>query len=69
MCRYGKIKSIVVQHQNFCAFVNYMDHQGATLAMKKFPQNMAMEDTNLVIRFPDNASNKGATLGKKSAKK
>lgn len=39
----------------------------AALAMKKFPQNFPMEDTALVIRYPDNAkSNHMMLRGKKN---
>ncbi|XP_054268766.1 uncharacterized protein LOC128990426 [Macrosteles quadrilineatus] len=66
--KYGKIKGeIIVQHQNFCAFVNYTESKMAALAMKKFPQNFPMEDTALVIRYPDNAkSNHMMLRGKKN---
>jgi len=64
--KYGKIKGeIIVQHQNYCAFVNYTDAKMAATAMKKFPQNLPMEDTTLVIRYPDNAKSSNMMFGGK----
>lgn len=52
--RYGKIKSIIVQQQNSCAFVNYTNPTMAATAMVNFPRKMPVEDTFLIIRFPEN---------------
>lgn len=52
--QYGQIKSIVIQHKNFCAFVNYTSPTMATNAMRRFEQNTPLADTKLIIRFPDN---------------
>uniref|UniRef100_A0A1B6F632 RRM domain-containing protein n=1 Tax=Cuerna arida TaxID=1464854 RepID=A0A1B6F632_9HEMI len=63
--KFGKIKSIIVQHQNFCAFVNYMEPSMAANAMKKFQQNYPVADTVLVIRYPDNAKANAMMFGNK----
>lgn len=56
--KYGRIKSIFVQHNNSCAFINYAHPSMASNAMRKFPKKLQLEDTNLVIRFPDSAKTK-----------
>ncbi|KAG8287481.1 hypothetical protein J6590_091495 [Homalodisca vitripennis] len=63
--KFGKIKSIIVQHQNFCAFVNYMEPSMAANAMKKFHQHYPIADTFLVIRYPDNAKANAMMFGNK----
>uniref|UniRef100_A0A1B6LCF9 RRM domain-containing protein n=1 Tax=Graphocephala atropunctata TaxID=36148 RepID=A0A1B6LCF9_9HEMI len=63
--KFGKIKSVIVQHQNFCAFVNYMEPSMAANAMKKFQQHYPVADTTLVIRYPDNAKASTMMFGNK----
>lgn len=54
--QYGQVKSIVLQHKKYCAFVNYTSPTMATNAMRRFEQNTPIADTKLIIRFPDNLS-------------
>lgn len=63
--RFGKIKNIIIQQQNFCAFVNYLEPSMASNAMKKFQQHYPVADTTLVIRFPDNAKSAHMMFGNK----
>ncbi|XP_022202331.2 uncharacterized protein LOC111059040 [Nilaparvata lugens] len=51
---YGKIKSLFLQHKNFCCFVNYFEPAMATKAMKAF-QSEKCPDKNLIVKFPDSA--------------
>lgn len=68
--KYGKIKSIFVQHNNSCAFINYVHPNMASNAMRKFPKKLQLEDTAIVIRFPDSAKTKNiANYSSKSPKR
>ncbi|XP_048843271.1 uncharacterized protein zgc:123010 isoform X2 [Brienomyrus brachyistius] len=49
---FGEIESIRVLHERFCAFVNFRNSNMAALAMEKL-QGVEIEDTKLVIRYPD----------------
>ncbi|MFT7817092.1 hsp70-Hsp90 organizing protein 3-like [Arapaima gigas] len=48
----GEIESIRVLHERFCAFVNFKNTDMAAHAMEKL-QGVKVENTKLVIRYPD----------------
>ncbi|XP_075210985.1 uncharacterized protein LOC142318298 isoform X2 [Lycorma delicatula] len=67
--KYGKVKNIVVQHQHYCAFVNYFEPSMASKAMKLFPpEGKFVKDTNIVIRYPDSAIKNNLCLKKNGIK-
>ncbi|XP_037541544.1 stress-induced-phosphoprotein 1 [Nematolebias whitei] len=49
---YGEIESIRVLHERFCAFVNFKNANMAAHAMDKL-NNHCIENTRLVVRYPD----------------
>ncbi|XP_061646434.1 tetratricopeptide repeat protein 31 isoform X2 [Phyllopteryx taeniolatus] len=57
---YGEIESIRVLHERFCAFVNFKNVNDAARAMEKLnlnlPQGYLIENTRLVVRYPDRRS-------------
>ncbi|XP_067909208.1 uncharacterized protein [Heterodontus francisci] len=54
---YGEIDSIRVLHERFCAFVNFKCHMAATKALEAL-QGKEIENTKLLIRYPDRHLNK-----------
>ncbi|XP_039630504.1 uncharacterized protein zgc:123010 isoform X1 [Polypterus senegalus] len=49
---YGEINSIRILHERFCAFVNFKSAAAASRAKEKL-QGKEIENTKLVIRYPD----------------
>ncbi|XP_053731927.1 uncharacterized protein zgc:123010 isoform X1 [Synchiropus splendidus] len=54
---YGEIESIRVLHERFCAFVNFKNANMATRAMEKL-NGYCIENTRLVVRYPDRRTQK-----------
>ncbi|XP_048406954.1 uncharacterized protein zgc:123010 isoform X2 [Stegostoma tigrinum] len=54
---YGEIESIRVLHERFCAFVNFKCHLAAAKALEAL-QGKEIENTKLLIRYPDRYLNK-----------
>ncbi|XP_067858150.1 uncharacterized protein zgc:123010 isoform X2 [Heptranchias perlo] len=56
---YGEIDSIRVLHERFCAFVNFKCHVAAAKALEAL-QGKEIENTKLLIRYPDRHLNKSS---------
>lgn len=54
---YGEIDSIRVLHERFCAFVNFKNASMAARAMEKL-NGYCIENTRLVVRYPDRCTRK-----------
>ncbi|XP_043568947.1 uncharacterized protein zgc:123010 isoform X2 [Chiloscyllium plagiosum] len=54
---YGEIESIRVLHERFCAFVNFKCHAAAAKALEAL-QGKEIENTKLLIKYPDRHLNK-----------
>ncbi|XP_078079218.1 uncharacterized protein LOC144500344 [Mustelus asterias] len=57
---YGEIESIRVLHERSCAFVNFKCHMAAAKALEAL-QGKEIENTKLLIRYPDRHLNKRAS--------
>ncbi|XP_078421234.1 uncharacterized protein LOC144694550 isoform X1 [Cetorhinus maximus] len=62
---YGEIESIRVLHERFCAFVNFKCHVAAAKALVAL-QGKEIENTKLLIRYPDRHLNKRSSPLQKS---
>ena len=54
LIRYGRILSVCVYYENFCAFINFRDNTAPGKAMKAL-QGKLIGGKNILIRFPNNA--------------
>lgn len=55
VCRYGKVKSIKADFSKYFVFVNYVEPDGASKAMRSLQGQDLAGNKGIKIRYPDRA--------------